>query len=464
MCEYTNFLKRMKGKRVAVLGIGVSNTPLIHILLAAGVHVIACDRQTADRIPVAGELRAAGAELRLGPGYLDHLSCDILYRTPGMRPDLPELVTAQENGAAITSEMESFFEVCPCPILGITGSSGKTTTATLLSEILTAGGKTVHLGGNIGRPLLPSVPAMKPGDLVVAELSSFQLMTMRRSPQAAIVTNMVPNHLDVHTSMDEYITAKANIWKHQSPGDLAVFNADNAITRAMADQAPSRVVLFSVNGELPEGIFLKGDQIIQRHGGEDTLLLSRGDIRLPGLHNVENVMAAAAIAADVGCAASIPEAARVFAGVEHRCQLIRELGGVRYYNDSKATGPDQTIAALRGFPSDPSVILIAGGSDKHVPFDGLGGEIARAVKLLILTGPTGPKIEATVRRESGERRPDVVYAEDLPEAVRTAANAAVPGDAVLLSPASASFNAYRNFVARGDHFKELVQAIPYSDH
>jgi UDP-N-acetylmuramoylalanine--D-glutamate ligase len=454
----------MKGRRAAVLGIGVSNTPLVRLLLDAGAQVMACDRQPADRLgPIAGELRAAGAELRLGPSYLDNLTCDYIYRTPGMRPDLPELLAAEAAGAVITSEMESFFEVCPCPILGITGSSGKTTTASLLAGILAEGGKTVHLGGNIGRPLLSSVPDMRPGHLVVAELSSFQLMTMRRSPQAAVVTNMTPNHLDVHTSMDEYISAKANIWKHQQPQDLAVFNADNIITRAMSEQAASRVVLFSTLGELPEGIFLKGSDMIWRQSGEDTLLMSRHDIRLPGLHNVENVMAASAIAAHYGCVSAIPEVARTFAGVEHRFQFIRELGGVRYYNDSKATGPDQTIAALRSFPSDPAVILIAGGSDKHIPFDGLGAEIARAVRLLILTGPTAPKIEECVRREAKERLPRIACAEDLPEAVRLASRDALPGDSVLLSPASASFNAYRNFMERGDHFTELVKAIPIVD-
>ena len=462
--QFRAFWERMRGKRVAVLGIGVSNTPLIRLLLEAGAHVVACDRQPEERLgPVAEEFRAAGAELRLGPGYLDGLACDVLYRTPGMRPDLPELLAAQNAGAVITSEMESFFEVCPCPILGITGSSGKTTTATLLAEILTAGGKTVHLGGNIGQPLLPSVPAMQPGHFVIAELSSFQLMTMTRSPQAAVVTNMTPNHLDVHTSMDEYIRAKENIWRHQTPGDLAIFNADNAYTRDMAGRARSRTLLFSALGELPEGIFLKGQGIILRQGGAETLLLSRRDIRLPGLHNAENVMAAAAVAVQYGCGSAVAGVAGTFAGVEHRFQLIRELGGVKYYNDSKATGPDQTVAALRAFPSEPSVLLIAGGSDKHVPFNGLGAEIARAVKVLILTGPTAPKIEDSVRREGADRLPRIVYVGDMAEAVHVASACALPGDAVLLSPASASFDAYNNFVERGDHFKSLVQAIPYAD-
>ena len=279
------YLDNIKGKKVAVLGIGVSNTPLIRMLLRAGVEVTACDkRRREDFDDRVEELKSLGANVCLGEDYLEHLEGqDIIFRTPGMRPDLPQLTAAVRRGSVLTSEMEVFFQVCPCPIIGVTGSDGKTTTTTIIAELLKAAGETVYLGGNIGKPLLPDVKMMEPSDFAVVELSSFQLMTMSLSPHIAVVTNLAPNHLDVHKSMEEYISAKKNIFLHQNRADQVVLNADNAITAAFAAEAPGSVTVFSRQGQ-PSGdaVFFRNDAIWLNDGGGERLILRREEILLPG--------------------------------------------------------------------------------------------------------------------------------------------------------------------------------------
>lgn len=459
---FSEYLNSLKNKTVAVIGIGVSNRPLIEALLKAGISVVACDRK--DRAGLgayAQQLEAMGARLQLGENYLRDLDQDVIFRTPGMRPDVPALLTAAEKGSVITSEMEIFFEVCPCPIIAVTGSDGKTTTTTIIAELLRHAGQTVHLGGNIGHPLLVEADTMKPADTAVLELSSFQLLTMKtKSPHVAVITNLAPNHLDVHKGMDEYVSAKENIFLHQTENDLAVFNADNGITRAQSQRAVGTVRLFSREEEPEEGVFLRGDAIMSRKNGAERQIMTRADIRLPGIHNVENYMAAIAAVDGMVSDDVIRSFAREFGGVEHRIEWVRTLKGVRYYNDSIATSPTRTIAGLRAF-SPKKVIMIAGGYDKHIPFDVLGPEIVEHVKVLVLCGATADKIRAAVTAADGYRvgMPLILETDDFREAVELAAGAASEGDVVTLSPACAAFDRFPNFMERGKVFKAIVNEL-----
>jgi UDP-N-acetylmuramoylalanine--D-glutamate ligase len=453
------YLTELKGKRAAVLGLGISNGPLIRMLLDAGVDVVVCDRKEADQFTgAAEELSAAGAELRLGAGYLDGLACDVLYRSPGMRPDLPELIKAQERGAVLSSEMEVFMEVCPCPVIAVTGSDGKTTTTSIIAELLRNEGQTVHVGGNIGRPLLCSADGMRPDDFAVLELSSFQLITMKKSPHIAVYTNLSPNHLDVHTDMDEYEGAKLNIFMHQSDSDRVVLNFDNMYTRGYAQSAPGEVLLFSRHEVVSDGAYIKGGKIYEASGNQSSVLMQVDDIWLPGVHNAENFMAAfAAVRGLVGRGAML-ETARSFRGVAHRIELVRELRGVRYYNDSIASSPTRTIAGLRAFGQ--KVILIAGGKDKGVAFDVLGDEILKHVKTLVLTGYTAEVIRNAVENAQGySGSPEILMRDGFEDAVAAAAGCAREGDIVLLSPACTSFDRFRNFEERGDVFRGIVEGL-----
>lgn len=453
------YIASLRGKTVAVIGIGVSNTPLLRLLLREGIAVTACDRSDRAKLgALAEELEAAGAVLQLGDGYLQGLDQDVIFRTPGLRPDVPELEAARARGSVITSEMEVFFQVCPCPIIAVTGSDGKTTTTTIIAELLRAAGHTVHVGGNIGHPLLAEAGSIRPTDWAVLELSSFQLMTMTRSPHIAVLTNLAPNHLDVHKSMEEYVWAKENIFRHQQPGDIAVFNLDNAITRELSAHAPGRALYFSRQAEPENGVFLRGDAVISRRDGHERQIMTTEDIRLPGVHNVENYMAAIAAVDGLVPDDVIRTFARAFNGVEHRIELVRTWRGVRFYNDSIASSPSRTIAGLRSFKE--KVILIAGGYDKHIPFDVLGPEVVEHVKLLILCGATADKIRAAVEQAPGYRpgHPEILDVTPFQKAVETARDRAVPGDVVTLSPACAAFDQFKNFMERGKTFKSIVNS------
>lgn len=452
----SEYMTSLKHKRVAVIGIGVSNTPLIRMLLRAGIDVTACDKSNRDNLGIiAEELESLGANLQLGEQYLDNLNHDVIFRTPGLRPDVPALEVARARGAEITSEMEVFFKVCPCKIIAITGSDGKTTTTTIISELLKAAGYNVYVGGNIGKPLLPDAAGMEESDIAVLELSSFQLMTMTQSPDIAVVTNVTPNHLDVHKSMSEYIAAKEKVFRYQSKDNIAVFNYDNEITRAFAETDVGRSVFFSRQEELDQGVYIKNDAI----WSGDREVLPVADILIPGTHNVENYMAAIAAVESLVSDDIIREVAKSFGGVEHRIELVRTLNDVRYYNDSIASSPTRTIAGLRSF--EQKVILIAGGYDKKIPFDELGPEIIEHVKTLILTGATAPKIRAAVETAPGYNgtNPEIMEFGDFERAVLAAHQAAHPGDIVILSPACASFDKFKNFMVRGETFKKIIYGL-----
>lgn len=453
-----DYLDSLKGSTVTVIGIGVSNTPLIEMLCKSGNRVVACDRKSREALgETADRLEALGAVLKLGEDYLKNLEPGVIFRTPGMRPDLPELLEAMERGAVLTSEMEVFFEVCPCPIIAITGSDGKTTTTTIVAELLKASGRTVHLGGNIGHPLLAEAGDMKEEDIAVLELSSFQLMTMQKSPHIAVVTNISPNHLDVHKDYQEYIDAKENIFTHQDATDIAVFNADNEVTSGEAQRAVGRVRRFSRRKELEDGVFLRGENIIARHNGQERCVMTVADIKLPGVHNIENYLAAIAALDDQVSDETIREFARSFGGVEHRIELIRTRNGVRWYNDSIASSPNRTIAGLRAFPE--KVILIAGGKDKGISYDELGPVLNEHVKLLILCGATAGVIRKSTEEATNYAGLKILDVNDYHEAVAIADQHSCEGDVVILSPASTSFDRFANFMERGKVFKEIVHQL-----
>ena len=450
---FEQYFTSLKNKKVAVLGLGVSNQPLVRLLLQFGCDVTGCDRTPREKLEESVlELERLGCKLSLGDTYLDNIDADIVFRTPGMHPNNPALEALRQKGAEVTSEMEVFFEVCPCRIFAVTGSDGKTTTTTLISEMLKASGKTVWLGGNIGTPLLPLTQQMTEADFAVVELSSFQLMDMRRSPSRAVITNLAPNHLDVHKDMQEYIDAKKNIYDFQDASGILILNADNDITAGMVGKGTTR--FFSRQGKAVH-VRQEGDMIFR--GGEPVLDVK--DILLPGVHNIENYMAAIAAVEGLVPDDVIREVAKKFGGVEHRIELVRIKDGVRYYNDSIASSPSRTIAGLRSFKEQ--VMLIAGGYDKHIPYDVLGPEICAHVKKLYLGGATGPQIRAAVENcpEYTPGHPEIEDCGNFDGAFYAAVRDAKEGDIVLMSPASAAFDQFKNFMVRGDYFKKLVKEL-----
>ncbi len=449
---FDTFFAGLRGKRIIVLGLGVSNRPLVRLLLEYGCTVTGCDRTPREKVDAEVlELERLGCRLSLGESYLEGLSGDLVFRTPGMHPNIPALEQLRADGAQVTSEMEIFFQLCPCNLLAVTGSDGKTTTTTLISEMLKAAGKTVWLGGNIGTPLLPLCRQMKKEDFAVVELSSFQLMDMTRSPRIAVVTNLAPNHLDVHKDMQEYVDAKKNIFAFQGPEDTLVVNAGNAITDGFVGNG--RTVKFSRQTQayvhIRDGVIFRGD----------TPVLPCEDILLPGVHNIENYMAAIAAVEGLVEDAAIRSVAKNFGGVEHRIELVRIKDGVRYYNDSIASSPSRTIAGLNSFPE--KVLLIAGGYDKHIPYDVLGPYLCRCVKTLYVNGATGGKLRAAAEScpEYVPGYPRIVDCEDFTDAVYRASADAQAGDVVLMSPASAAFDQFKNFMERGNYFKKLVREL-----
>ena len=454
------FFEQIKGKKIAMCGIGVSNTPLILNFLSKGAKVYACDRRTREMIgEMADTLEAAGAELCLGDGYLDDLEVDIIFRTPGMSFNLPELEAARKRGIAVTSEMEVFFDLCPATLFAVTGSDGKTTTTTLIAKMLEAEGKKVFVGGNIGKPLLPEIENITADDFVVVELSSFQLISMRKSPDVAVVTNLAPNHLDVHKDMEEYIDAKKNIILHQNAFSRTVLNQDNDITVDFKKYVRGQSLSFSMEKPLKNGAWLEDDGTIHMsYRGIDAPIMHRDDIAILGDHNVENYLAAITAVWGFAGMDSIKKVAKEFMGVEHRIEFVREVNGVKYYNDSIASSPTRTIAGLKAFAK--KVHLIAGGYDKHIPYEPLVPYILEKVEKLYLCGATADKIEKAVRNDKSYNGvPEIIRVENVEAAVKKAHEIAKAGDIVTLSPASASFDAYPNFVARGNHFKELVNKL-----
>lgn len=457
-----NYYASLRGKKVFFLGAGISHRQLIETFCDKGAAVTLCDRKSFGELGAWGEkIRAMGVSFRLGADYLSGLAdADVVFRTPGIDYTKPEIQAAVAAGVCVTSEIETFFDLCEAKTIGVTGSDGKTTTTTLIAKFLEAAGYTVHLGGNIGAPLLPRIEQVERDHIAVVELSSFQLISMRTSPDIAVVTNLAPNHLDHHKDMREYIDAKRNILLHQKPDGVAVLNAENDITRGMAADVRGELRWFSRCSPVDNGAFMDADKnLIRVENGRQTVVMNLRDIKLRGEHNKENVTTAVAAAKGLVPDGILREVAASFPGVEHRIELVREKDGVQWYNDSIGTSPTRTIAGLRSF--DEKLILLAGGYDKKISYAPLAPEILRHVKRLFLCGPTGPVIRREVEALPAYARSGLVMTDvpDLPAAVAAAAKAARAGDVVLLSPASASFDAYPNFEARGIHFKELVNSL-----
>ncbi len=453
----------MKTKRVAFIGAGVSHLSLIRLFLSKGINVVICDQKDKDEFDEAiyEEFVAKGADFSLGKDYINEIyNCDVVFRTPGFYFNRPELEKARQMGIVVTSEMETFFDLCPCRIYGVTGSDGKTTTTTLISEFLKAEGKRVHIGGNIGKALLPIVETISEADVAVVELSSFQLISMRESPDVAGITNIRPNHLNVHKDMQEYIDSKKNLVLHQNSYSKTVLSYDDETTRNLSGYVRGNLRYFSRREVVENGSFLRDDGMLcYNDHGKVTEYVHMKDIKIPGMHNVEDYLTAIAMTYGDVSVQSVVNVAKTFGGVEHRIEFVRELDGVKYYNNSIASSPTRVLACLDAF--DQKQIMIQGGSDKGISFEPMADALCEKVKVLILMGETAQKIEDAVKA-SPKYDPNViriVRAADMAEAVEFAHHYAVEGDIVSLSPACASFDMYRMFEDRGRHFKQLVNEL-----
>lgn len=504
-------LGRFADREVAVVGMGRSNRALCRYLVREGARVTCFDRKTAEDMGEAyRELGSLGVEWSLGEGYLGPLpEFEWIFLTPGMKKDLPEIRRARERGAVTSCEIGLFLERCRGRVGGVTGSAGKTTTATLAGLMLreSSPGAPVYVGGNIGEVLIEKVDSIPENAAVVLELSSFQLELLTRSPEVGLVLNVRPNHLDIHESYEDYVEAKKRIFRFQAKDDWCVLNLDDPISREMAGEGPGRAAYFTLDPRYAREALAKGHPAAWLEGadllmcppvrsGEPVHLTVRQDFLVPGRHNVSNALAAAMLATLLGATpAGIRAAIRSFRGVEHRIELVREFRSVRYYNDSIATAPDRTEALLEAVPGP--LVLIMGGYDKGLSFDELAEKIAARGCSVVTLGKTAPKIEEALERAyrgagageieadrarvegtgggsqirmneagAGEARgggavarPHAVRAGSLEEAVRLAASAAPPGGSVVLSPACASFDMFTSFEERGARFKELVRGL-----
>ena len=455
--EFNNFLD---GKQVAIIGMGVSNIPLLDYFYDKNAKVTVFSTNVLSD-EIMEKINKYRYEVELGEDNLSRLKgFDIIFRSPSALPTKHEFQSAVKKGAILTSEIEMVLKLAPCKIIGVTGTEGKTTTTSLIYEICKKAGYNCFLGGNIGKPIFTKINQMKPEDIVILELSSFQLMGMTVSPNIAVVTNIFPDHLNVHKSYEEYQDAKKSIFRNQTEEGIVILNKDNEITEKFADEVKGKTIFFSSTKKLKNGyVYDREDGFIKKcTDGKCEKILNKNDIKLRGIHNYENICAALAATETVASKEAQIEAVKNFKGVEHRLEFVREIDGVKYYNDSIGTSPASTIAGLNAF--DENIILLAGGSDKGLDYKEIGEVIAKKVGTLILTGPTAQKIEeATKQALSEEKSIEIIHTNNLEESVKVAKEKARSGDIVLLSPASASFDAFKNFEERGNYFKTLVNNL-----
>ncbi len=463
MSEISKFFSGLKNKRVGFIGAGVSHRELIEMFLEKGISCAVLDKKTKEEFDndTYESLLKKGAEFCLGEKYLDEMkNFDIVFRTPGMYFYNGKINEARENGTVITSEMEVFFDLCPCKIYAVTGTDGKTTTTTIISKMLESEGKRVHLGGNIGRALLPVIEDINEDDIAVVELSSFQLISMRKSPDVAVITNIYPDHLNVHSSMEEYISAKTNLIAHQNAFSKTVLNMDNKDTDALSPLVRGNLLKFSTKAVPQRGAYLDNEGwLCFANGKTSEKLFNKSEIKIPGMHNVENYLAAISAVRGEVSAEKMLETAKTFGGVEHRIEFVREKDGVKYYNDSIATSPVSVIAGLNAFSQ--KLIVIAGGSDKNLDYNQLAKPLTEHVKVLVLLGATADKIEKAVKdcKDFDEACLKIIRVNSMEEAVSAAQSLAESGDVITLSPASASFDMYQNFEERGRHYKAVVNSL-----
>ncbi len=458
------FERNIKGKRVAVIGLGVSNIPLIDYLYNLMAKVTVFDQREKEKLDenILNKLEKYGFELVTGKNALHFLrGFNIIFRSPSCLPTTLQLVSEQKRGAIVTSEIEMLMNTCPCKIIGVTGSDGKTTTTTLIYEILKKKGYNCHLGGNLGIPLFTKVRDFKEDDIVILELSSFQLMGMEVSPDISVITNISPNHLDKHSSYEEYIEAKKNIFNYQNKDGIVVLNYDNDITRELKKEVDGKVIYFSSKAKLEDGVIYDDGIIKLCDDGIRKHLINVKDVHLRGRHNYENICAAIAATSSLVDTETQIEAIKEFKGVEHRLEFVREINGVKWYNDSIGTSPSRTIAGLNSF--DKKIVLIAGGYDKNLDYSPLAKPILEKVSKLVLFGNTTTKIYDAVVKELTKQDPTAVFPiykhKSLEQVVNRAYKIAEPGEIVLFSPASASFDMFKNFEERGEKFKELVNSL-----
>lgn len=455
----------VRGKKVTVVGLGIEGVDLVRFLARHGAEITVNDAKPAERLAERLEqIRDVPVRLLLGSNDAAATAeAEVVFASQGVPQDVPALAAARARGVPIRSMMQLFLRLCPAPVAGITGSSGKTTTTSLVGAMFAAAGRRHVVGGNIGVPLLSLLDEITPDTWVVLEISHSQLELTDRSPHVACVTNVTPNHLDRFT-WEQYVDLKRNLVRHQRPGDVAVLNLDEPVSRGFAADTAARAVHFTTGGALPgDGTCIQDGWIVWQREGSRTPLLPVADIRLRGRHNVENVLAAAAVASVCGVEPeAVAAAVRSFRGVPHRLEPVARVGGATYYNDSIATTPERTLAGIRSF-QEPLVLLL-GGREKHLPLAELAAEACRRSRALVLFGEAASLLEAACRDAAAhhppDRRPRLVRVETLEEAVREAHAVAQPGDVVLLSPACTSFDAYENFEQRGEHFRRLVRALP----
>ena len=465
--EYINeklieFNEYLRNRQVAVIGLGVSNIPLLDYLHEKKAQVTVFDERIIDKIPkdILNKITRYGMGFSFGEKYLSKLNgYDLIFRSPSCLPTIPQLMEEKQRGAIVTTEIEMLMEMCPGTVIGITGSEGKTTTTTLVYEIIKAGGYRCYLGGNIGVPLFTKLEEMRPDDIIILELSSFQLMNMQISPKIAAITNITPNHLNVHKDFEEYIDAKKQIFKSQGENDKLILNYDNEITNKMASEAPGKVVYFSREHKLDNGYIVDDDVIkkcedkIRRH------ILNTKDIKIRGVHNYENICVALAITEGIVDLDTAVDVIKNFQGVSHRIEFVREIDGVKWYNDSASTSPTRLISALNSF--DENIVLIAGGADKNLDYTPVGKFIVSKVKKLLLIGQTANKIYKAVKDEAEvqNKTVDIDFCKTLEDAIELATTYAQKGDIVLFSPASTSFDMFKDMYDRGDKFKDLVNEM-----
>lgn len=459
LVEFNNYIKN---KKVAIIGLGVSNLPLIDYLYKLGSEITLFNNKPIEQLDknILDKIYEYKLKFSFGENYLNKLvDFDVIFRSPSCRPDTPQIEEEVKRGALLTSEIELVLEMCPGTTIGVTGSDGKTTTTSLIYEILKENNYKCYLGGNIGIPLFTKLGEMKPEDFVVLELSSFQLMTMKVSPQVAVITNVTPNHLDIHKSYDEYKEAKANIFKNQTENDLLVLNYDNNITRNFAKDVIGSVIYFSSKEKLENGIIVDGETIKDCESGLRRHLLNTKNTKLRGIHNAENMCAAIAATKRFVTPEVQAKAISNFAGVEHRLEFVKQIKGANWYNDSIASSPTRTIAGLKSF--DENIVLIAGGYDKHLDYTPIAKPIVENVGSLILLGQTANKIYSAVTYELkfSDKELPIYKVNTLEEAVEKANEISKKGDVVLFSPASASFDMFKNFAERGNKFKQIVNKL-----
>ena len=454
--------KSLSGKKIAIIGIGVSNIPLLEYFYKNNATVTIFDKKTLDKLDeqVIKLIEKYNIDYSLGENYLSKLKgFDIIYRSPSCRTDVLELIEEKKRGAIVTSEIEMLLKLCPGTVIGITGSDGKTTTTSLIYAIIKEKGYDCYLGGNIGIPLFTKLNEMTPDSIVVLELSSFQLMDMEISPNISVVTNISPNHLDIHKSYEEYIDCKKNIFTHQAEDGILVLNADNEITNKMKSEANGKVIMFSSKQKLDDGVIYDNNTIKFCEDGLRRHLIDVKNIKLRGVHNYENICAAIAATSSLVDFDTQIKAVTNFNGVEHRLEYIRTINDVKWYNDSIGTSPSRTIAGLNSF--DEKIVLIAGGYDKHLDYTPIAKPIVDNVSALVLVGATTEKIAEAVTNELKAQKKEmpIVKCTTLEETISVAKKLAKPGEVVLFSPASASFDMFKNFAERGDIFKKLVNNI-----